>query len=525
MTIGSVQLDMRKSLARIRRVRIVPAALVFSTLMAGVIIGTLISRSVDAAPEAEEPVSDATPLSVPPAEPVENQFADLARQARPSVVSIFIPAARSQDPDPGERDFQSPEDFFRRFFGMPPGSAPPSPPRRGPGQGSGVIVDPKGYIITNNHVVAGAERIQVTFVDDEEEYDAKLIGADSETDLAVLHVEGKEGLKAARIGNSDATNVGDWAIAVGSPFGYRETVTVGIISAKSREVDSRARSRPFQKFLQTDAAINPGNSGGPLLNIRGELIGINTAIISRTGGYDGIGFALASNIAVETYNQIILHGRVSRGSIGVQFSSRQSPSLSRSYGAQGGVFVTKVVDGGPAEKAGMREEDIITNVNGIEITTGEKLIQVVAGIRVGTTVPIEVFRDGSSLTLDVKIADRQKLYPEQASVRIDGPDSDHVAVRFGITVQEISADQASQMRLDDASGVLITRVETGSFADEVGLQARDILVAVNRIAVRSISSLREIQADLKPGSDVAFKILRFQGSSWATLYLADVLPN
>ena len=509
--------------APLKRIRILPALLVFSTLMAGVFIGTLISRSVDAAPEADEPVSDATPLTVPPADPVENQFSEIARNARPSVVSIFIPAAREQEPEAGDREFSTPEDMFRRFFGMPPGTTPPK--RRGPGQGSGVIVDPKGYIITNNHVVENAERIQVTFVDDDEEYDAKLIGVDPETDLAVLHVEGKDGLKAARIGNSDAANVGDWAIAVGSPFGYRETVTVGIISAKSREVGSAERSRPFQKFLQTDAAINPGNSGGPLLNIRGELIGINTAIISRTGGYDGIGFALASNIAVETYNQIIRHGRVSRGSIGVQFSSEQSPSLSRSYGAKGGVFVMKVISGGPAEEAGMKAEDIILKVNGVDIDNGEKLIEVVASIRVGVTVPIEVFRDGKTVTLDVEIADREKLYPEQAEVRIDERESDEVAVRFGITVQEISPAQAEQMRLEDDSGVLITRVDAGSFAQDVGLRPRDVLVAVNRRSVSSIRSLREIQRTLEPGMDVAFKILRFEGQGWETRYLADVLPD
>ncbi len=504
--------------------RLLPALLVLSTLLAGVLIGTIVSRSVDAAPEDSDPVSDATPLAVPPAEPVENEFAELARRARPSVVSIFIPAAREDLTNERERGFDSPEDMFRRFFGLPEGQTP-APRRRGPGQGSGVIVDPKGYIITNNHVVADAERIQVSFVEDDDEYDAKLIGVDPETDLAVLHVEGKEGLSAAKIGNSDATNVGDWAVAVGSPFGYRETVTVGIISAKSREVGSRERNRPFQKFLQTDAAINPGNSGGPLLNIRGEVIGINTAIISRTGGYDGIGFALASNIAVETYNQIIRYGRVSRGSIGVQFSSEQSPSLSRSYGAQGGVFVMKVIDGGPAEAAGMQAEDIIISVAGTKIDDGENLIEVVASISVGETVPIEVFRDGKTLTLDVEIADREQLYPEQAEVRLDGRDSDEVAVRFGITVQEISPAQAQQMRLDGTDGVLITRVEAGSFAEDVGLESRDVLLAVNRKPVESISALREIQSALEPGMDVAFKLLRLRGSGWETLYLADILPD
>ena len=504
--------------------RLLPLFLVFSTLVAGILIGTIISGSVDAAPEREEPVTDATPLSVPPPVPVENQFSDLARSVRPSVVSILIPAP-GQDMELDEGQWpSSPEDLFRRFFEFREG--PRDRPRpRGPGQGSGVIVDPKGYIITNRHVVAGAERIQVLFKDDDERHEAKLIGEDVETDLAVIHVDGKEGLQAAQIGNSDATNVGDWSIAIGSPFGYRETVTVGIISAKSREMEAGQRSRPFAKFLQTDAAINPGNSGGPLLNIRGEVIGINTAIISRTGGYDGIGFALASNIAVKTYNQIIRYGRVSRGSIGVQFKA-DNPSLTRSYGAEGGVFVEQTVEDGPAEKAGMRNEDIIVDVNGTEIDSGERLIEVVAAIGVGETVPITVFRDGEEVTLQVTIADRLKLYPEQAEARPETEEEEETTVRFGITVQEISPERRARMRLRDSGGILVTKVEHGSFAEKIMIQPGDVVLAVNRIEIDSTRELREIQKGLRPGSDVSVKVLRMTAArDWRTLYLAGLLAN
>ena len=517
---------MQTLLERLKHTGLLPLALIFGTLMAGILIGTIISGSVDAAPEAEEPVSDATPLKVPPAEPVENQFSELARQVRPSVVSIFIPASRAEEDDDTSGPFDSPEDMFRRFFGIPTPDGPvPAPRRRGSGQGSGVVVDPKGYIITNEHVVADADRIRVSFVDDEEQYDATLIGVDRETDLAVIHVKGKTGLQAAKIGNSDAANVGDWAIAIGSPFGYRETVTVGIISALSREMTDGARSRPFRKFLQTDAAINPGNSGGPLLNIRGEVIGINSAIISRTGGYDGIGFALASNIAVKTYNQIIRFGRVSRGSIGVEFSGEQSPSLSRSYGAEGGVFVLRTVDGGPAERAGMRAEDIIVSVDGAKIDTGEKLIEVVAAITVGETVPIEVVRDGKKLTLDVTIEDRAKLYAEQAEPTDEPSESEETAVRFGLTVQEIDPERRDQMRLRTSGGVLITQVEGRSFAEDIGLRDGDVILEVNRGSIDSIRDLREVQRGLKPGSDVAFKLLRWDGRTWRTLYEAGLLPE
>ncbi len=516
---------MRSLVERLQHSGLLPIALIFGTLTAGILIGTIISGSVDAAPEAKEPVSDATPLEVPAAEPVANQFSELAQQVRPSVVSIYIPASRTEEEDEGSGPFNSPEDMFRRFFGLPEGPLPGPPPRRGSGQGSGVIVDPKGYIITNHHVVADADRIRVSFVDDDERYDATLIGADAETDLAVIHVKGKTGLEAAKIGNSDAANVGDWAIAIGSPFGYRETVTVGIISALSREMNAARGGRPFQKFLQTDAAINPGNSGGPLLNIRGEVIGINTAIISRTGGYDGIGFALASNIAVKTYNQIVRFGRVSRGSIGVEFSGDQSPSLSRSYGADGGVFVLRTVEDGPAERAGMRAEDIIVSVDGEKIDTGEKLIEVVAAIAVGETVPIEVVRDGKTLTLDVEIQDRAKLYAEQSEVEADPSEAEEAAVRFGLTVQEIDPERRDQMRLRERGGVLITQIEAHSFAEDIGLQQRDVVLEVNREPIDSIRDLREVQRSLKPGSDVAFKLLRWDGRTWRTVYEAGLIPE
>ncbi len=505
-------------------------ALIFGVLVAGILIGTVIDSQVDAAPESSEPVSDATPLQIPAANPVDNQFSEIARQARPSVVSILIPAERESVDSEARGPMADPENFFRRFFGFPdgPGEIPqiPQPPRRrAPGQGSGVIVDSKGYILTNEHVVRGASKIVVQFVDDTERYPAKLIGVDAETDLAVIHVENKDGLQAARIGNSDAANVGDWAIAIGSPFGYNETVTVGIISAKAREMETGMRSRPFLKFIQTDAAINPGNSGGPLLNSRGEVIGVNTAIISRTGGYDGIGFAVASNIVVKTYNQIIRYGRVSRGSIGVEFSSDQSPSLLRSYGAESGVFVGRVVDDGPAEDAGMKAEDIITRVNGKAIKDGDELIAVVSEIPVGETVPIDIVRDGKAISLDVTIADRGQLYPELTEARLDDSDPEEVTVRFGVTVQDLSPERRSEMRLDEEGGVLLTKVEPDSFAQKVGLEPGDVLLEVNREAVRSTDDLRTIQKNLKPGMDVAFKLLRSNGRSWRTLYLAEKLPD
>lgn len=513
---------MTKRAHRFVKSNLLPLTLVFGTLVAGILIGTVISGPVDAARDTDEPVSDATPLQIPEPQPVDNQFSELARRMRPSVVSIVIPASQ---PDEEDRDPPSqPEEMFRRFFGFP-FDGPPREPRRGPGQGSGVVVDPKGYIITNDHVVRGADRIKVLFMDDEKEYDAELIGTDEETDLAVIRVEGKPGLHAAPIGNSDAVNVGDWAVAIGAPFGYRETVTVGIISAKSREVRGLV-DKPFLKFLQTDAAINPGNSGGPLLNIRGEVIGINTAIISRTGGYDGIGFALASNIAVETYNQVIRYGRVARGSIGVHFGREHNLSLLRSYGSETGVFVQSVVEDGPAEAAGMQEEDIIVAVDGIDIENGDKLLQVVSGIAVGKTVPIEVIRAGEPVTLRVTIMDRERLYQEiSASRRDTPPDAEESTVKLGVTVRGISPEERQELGMDFDGGVLLTKVASRSFAEEIGLQRGDVIVSMNRIGVNSVRELREIQDSLSPGQNVAVKVMRAGGRQWTPVYLAGVLPD
>jgi serine protease Do len=447
-------------------------------------------------------------------------FSEAAKALKPAVVNISSRRAapteerrssrRRPFPFGGEDPFQ---EFFDRFFGEQ------RRPRNRPSLGTGFIINTNGYIVTNNHVVEEADEITVTLAS-QEEFDATLIGRDPKTDLALLRVDSPLPLPTVPFGDSENLEVGEWVLAIGNPFGLGHTVTAGIVSAKGRIIGAG----PYDDFIQTDASINPGNSGGPLFNMRGEVIGINTAIISRTGGYDGIGFALPSNIAVKTYNQIIRYGRVTRGSIGVQFSA-DNPSLSRSYGAEGGVFVEKTVDGGPAEKAGMRDEDIIVSVDGTKIDSGEKLIEVVAAISVGETVPIEVVRDGKKLTLDVKIADRLKLYPEQAEVRPQEDEEEEASVRFGITVQEVSPERRERMRLSGSGGILVTKVERGSFAERIQLRPGDVVLAVNRVEISSTRELRTIQKNLTPGSDVSFKVLRSNGREWRTVYLAGLLSE
>ncbi len=259
-------------------------------------------------------------------------------------------------------------------FGGGGGGNPELQGRRGQAVGSGVVVDKAGYILTNNHVVDKADRIKVKFLGDPTEYEAKVVGVDVQTDLAVVRVEGKSNLTPAKIGNSDAVQVGDWAMAIGSPFGFQPTVTAGIISAKERDIDPTMQ---FQHFLQTDAAINPGNSGGPLLNMRGEVIGINTAIASQSGGYQGIGFALPINTAAMVYNEIIKSGKVTRGSIGISFTPSDTPNahaLLKAAGINEGVFVQSVAPGGPSDKGGLKDGDIIVALNGKPVRDGGELV-------------------------------------------------------------------------------------------------------------------------------------------------------
>jgi serine protease Do len=532
----------RQPLAALRgdlgRRKLLSLTLLLFTLAIGMILGTVISRDVGAARKGQA-APDAKLLTIPDPVPIENEFTRIARQARASVVHIKVEALPKKTESRAPRERSETDEMFRRFFGIPEGlpEGGPFPHRRRPGEGSGVIVDENGYILTNHHVIVEADRIRVRLFQDgdngeEKLFDAKLIGFDPETDLAVIKIDSDHKLNPAPIGNSDAVHVGDWAIAVGSPFGYRETVTVGIISAKSRQVD--AAGPVFQRFLQTDAAINPGNSGGPLLNLRGEVVGINTAIISRSGGSEGLGFALPSNMAVNVYNQIIQYGRMTRGSIGVSFPRNQHPALLRSYGAQdGGVLVREVTKGGPAEKAGMKEEDVIIEIGGKPVRNGDELIKNVAGTPVGETVPVVVLRDGAKKTLNVEIADRSVLFAEELGYSDEEEEEKTEATQmmFGISVSNLSSSQREQLGYKESEGVLVTEVEPASFSDDIGVVANDIIVAINRKPISDVEDIRGIQQELKPGDDVAVKVMRRIPSGpdgrleWVSAYLAGVLPQ
>jgi serine protease Do len=523
---------------RLRTQKILSFTLILFTLSVGIVIGTLVSQGVKAAKNEGQAAPGATPLVIPNPVELSNSFSQLAKQVEPSVVNIsteYLPKAPTRSrgngrrqvvPSPDEdQDGGSMDDFIYRFFGN--GGGPEMPQRKGQALGSGVVVDRAGYILTNNHVVDKADRIRVKFNHDPVEYDAKVVGVDAATDLAVIRVEGKKDLTVAKMGNSDAVQVGDWAIAIGSPFGYQATVTAGIISAKERDVDP---SMQFQHFLQTDAAINPGNSGGPLLNIRGEVIGINTAIATRNGGYQGIGFALPVNTAAQVYNDIIKNGKVTRGSIGIRFTpsdTDQARANLKVAGVKEGVFVVQVTPGGPSEKAGMKEGDVITAINGKPVLDGNQLIGTVTSTPLGSSLNITVEREGKRHDLKVVVADLAQIFPEQyGNGSEDSVKNEPTTVKFGMQIQNLTQQQADRLGIKQKSGVQVMSVEPGSFSDDIGLLPGDVIVSINRQPVNSTEDIAKFSSSLKPGDAVQFRVLsKGRNNDWAPRFAAGTLPS
>jgi serine protease Do len=534
---------------KMRSQKLLSFSLILFTLSMGIVVGTLVSTGVKAAKE-QAVAPGATPLAIPNPVQLSNAFSTLAKQLEPSVVNIsstYVQKAsaqqlhkrrtppQQQDPeDEDQQDENGMQDFFQRFFGSPFGDqAPQVGPRKSYSLGSGVVVDRAGYILTNNHVVEKATRVTVKFNGDPLEYEAKVIGTDPATDVAVVKVD-KSNLVAAKIGNSDGVQVGDWAVAIGSPFGFQATVTAGIISAKSRDIPGEsAMTSGFQHFLQTDAAINPGNSGGPLLNINGEVIGINTMIASRSGGYQGIGFALPINTAVKVYNQIIKTGKVTRGSIGVSFSPDEDRNreLVRGYGGTAGIFVQKVEPGGPAEKGGLEAGDVIVALDGKPVARGQDLMDRVADASVGETMKITVLRNGKREDLNVVIGDRNKVFANQfgGSKNEESGPNEGTQAKFGITIRDLNNTLRESLGYKGPAGVVVTEVEPGSFADDIGLLANDIITNINRQPVNSKDELIRLQSALKPGDAVAFRVMRAGGTrnqqEWTPLFVPGTLPR
>jgi serine protease Do len=413
------------------------------------------------------------------------------------------------------------QDFFDRFFD----GRQDAPPQAERSLGSGVIVDKRGYVLTNNHVVEQATKIQVQLDGDPNKYTAKVIGVDEDTDLAVIKIEAAKDLPTAKLGNSDGVNVGDWVLAIGSPFGLNATVTAGIISAKDRG-GIGGSNHQFQRFIQTDAAINPGNSGGPLVDLAGEVIGINTAIITGSRGYEGVGFALPSTAAINVYNQIIAQGRVTRGSIGVSFQEELGTNAItlKELGAANGVVIMGVEAGSPAEKAGLKGGDVITSVNGKPVKTGNDLVNPIAQAQIGSKVKIDYVRDRAAKETTAVVEDRTHVFPTQAG-RVGDQPGEAAPAEFGLRIESLTPDRASRVGMDGQRGVLVVDVDPASFADDLNFVRGDVITEINHAPVASMEDYKAAVGKLKPGENVVFKILRRADNDHTlTVFLPGVVP-
>jgi serine protease Do len=548
---------------RLKTRRLLSAFAVLATLSTAILVGSYAAHGVHGQ-EKQAESADATPLKIPTSTVAPNAFAQIAKQVGPAVVNINTrilakestnrkrgvpvnpharPMPQPQNPDDGDDNGdgsdggqagpQGPggqgnfQDFFNRFFG---GQAPDGQEDGGAERdslGSGFIVDPKGYIITNNHVVEKADEIYVKLSTDPESTDlgrkARVIGVDKATDLAVIKIDSDKPLPTVKLGNSDSTAVGDWVIAIGSPFSLSQTVTAGIISAKNRTIEQGAAGQ-FQHFIQTDAAINPGNSGGPLLNMNSEVVGVNTAIFTQSSGYQGIGFAMPSNTVVQVYNDLISPShKVTRGSIGISFKEGLSSSIGRVYGFKNGVLVQLVQPGGPADKAGLKARDIIISIDGRPIKDGNDLVADIASRRPGSSARLGYLRDGKQADTTVTIGDRDKVFVEQAQNDDETPQDkgDTAENKLGIAVREVTPATASKL---GTGGMLIQTVRPSSFADQQGLIPGLVITRINKMPTGSKAEFDKAVASLKSGEDVVFEVMDPKNPKAGLNFVGGTLP-
>jgi len=426
-----------------------------------------------------------------------DSFSNLAESASPAVVNIrtvktikgggrvfrHFKKGPFGDDDPMK-------DFFDRFF-----DEDQKRDFKQRSLGSGFIIDKDGYIVTNNHVIDNADKI-VVILKDEKEFEAQIVGRDKNTDLALIKIELNHNLPVLRFGDSDALKVGQWVVAIGNPFGLEQTVTAGIVSAKGRVIGSG----PYDDFIQTDASINPGNSGGPLLNLKGEVVGINTAIVA---GGQGIGFAIPVNLAKNIIAQIKSTGEVTRGWLGVGIQDI-SEEVAEYYGIKEkkGVLVTEVFPDDPADLAGIKPKDVIISVNGKTVDSARLLTGMIADTHVGDTIQIKINRDGKTRTIDVKIAKREetKIAGRSTQEKEQG--------QLGIQVSEITPETARRFNLKDAKGVIVTGVDPESKAAEAGLQIHDIIREINHKNITSVSDLNKTINEIPEGETINLFIRR-----------------
>jgi len=436
----------------------------------------------------------------------ERIFNEVAEKVKPSVVHVkAVKIMKGEDfekfhPPFGGRDLPFGEEFERGPRPRMPREFPKE--FRQEGAGSGLIVDPKGFILTNNHVVEEADELYVTLSTEKKEFKAKVIGRDQPTDVAVIKIEA-ENLPVAILGDSDKIKTGDWAIAIGNPFGLNQTVTAGIISATGR---SQMRIAEYEDFIQTDAAINPGNSGGPLLNLRGEVIGINTAIFTRTGGYQGIGFAIPINMAKAVMKSLMETGKVTRGWLGVAIQDI-TPDLAKSFNlaTSQGALIGDVTPNSPAERAGVQRGDVVVELEGREIRDVNHLRNTVAQTPVGKVIKVKVLRDGKPVELSVTIGEQPADFLAKGGVP-----QQEITKNFGMTLDTLTPELAKRFGYEGDMGVVVVDVEPGSPAERAGVQPGDLIKEVNR---ERVHNLQEYQAMASKGlADKGLLLLAKRGN-------------
>jgi serine protease Do len=438
-------------------------------------------------------------------------FSRLAEKVSPAVVNIRTvktikndgPAFRQFRPDPWgpESPFK---DFFERFFGEDMQRE-----FKQPSLGSGFVISRDGYVVTNNHVIEDADQIKVKLNDDNE-FEANVIGRDPNTDLALIKIDAATDLPCVTFGDSDALKVGQWVVAIGSPFGLERTVTAGIVSAKGRVIGSG----PYDDFIQTDASINPGNSGGPLINMKGEVVGINTAIVASG---QGIGFAIPINLVKGIVAQLKDEGEVTRGWLGVAIQDING-EMADYYGLQDhkGVFVAEVFEGDPAEQAGMRAKDIIVEINGQKIENSRQLTGMVADFGVGEKIKIKVLRDGQPMQFNIRIAKRDETRIAERREPNQPPGDE----RFGLRVQEMTPDIAQRFNLNETGGVVVIEVENGGTAEAAGVRIGDVIKEIDHRSIETLEDYRTALENIDDGASVSlfiwrrgvgFMVLKLQG--------------
>ena len=452
-------------------------------------------------PSVAEDFNNGSQVTVTPPPVIPGSFAELADKLSPTVVNVRVTKVEKTTFH-GNRMPEGPfGEFFKRFF-----NEMPQMPRgyRSQGAGSGVIISDDGYILTNNHVVEGAQEVTVTLAD-KKKYEAKVIGRDPKTDLAVLKIDTKGSLPAAALADSEALRVGDWVIAIGNPFGLNHTVTTGIVSAKGRVIGAG----PYDDFIQTDASINPGNSGGPLFNMSGEVVGINTAIVPQG---QGIGFAIPVNTAKPLIPQLVSDGEVTRGYLGVNIQTI-TPELAKALNVKDreGILVADVVADSPADKGGIERGDIIIAYNGKKVAESRDLPPMVAATPVDGEATVTLLRDGKERRLEVKVG---KLPSEEAR---SAKKSQPAKGKWGLQLHDMSPRLENQFRLRADQGVVVVGVEPGSPADEAGIRKGDVIVEVNRNLVNSVDEVKENISQSKDNDPLLLLVQRQEGKFYVPL--------